>query len=139
MNKDCNHVVYILYKKEMHTVHLISKLSDRLHVITQHEPRCEKTGLRSFRPGPTQTGLYIHRTWLDACNVGFRKKRDCSICVAKTKALISFTVTAKLIFVFVFAYAKSRFSHDTAHICCCHSRLHYKSFATMFRNCIKEN
>ena len=36
--------------------------------------------------------------------------------VAKTKALISFTVTAKLICVFVFAYAKSRFSHDAAHI-----------------------
>ena len=30
------------------------------------EPRCEKTGLRGFRPGPTQTGLYIHRRWLEA-------------------------------------------------------------------------
>ena len=30
--------------------------------------------------------------------------------------LISFAVTAKLICVFVFAYAKSRFSHDKAHI-----------------------
>ena len=36
--------------------------------------------------------------------------------VAKTKALISFAVTAKLICVFVFAYAKSRFSHDAAHM-----------------------
>ena len=36
--------------------------------------------------------------------------------VAKTKALISFAVTAKLICVFVFAYAKSRSSHDAAHI-----------------------
>ena len=27
----------------------------------QFEPRCEKTGLRGFRPGPTQTGLYSHR------------------------------------------------------------------------------
>ena len=35
--------------------------------------------------------------------------------VAKTKALISFAVTAKLICVFVFAYAKSRFSHVAAH------------------------
>ena len=34
----------------------------------------------------------------------------------KTKALISFAVTAKLICVFVFAYAKSRFSHDEAPI-----------------------
>ena len=35
--------------------------------------------------------------------------------VAKTKALISFTVIAKLICVFVFAYAKIRFSYDAAH------------------------
>ena len=35
---------------------------------------------------------------------------------AKTKALISFAVTAKLICVFVFAYAKIRFSHDEAQI-----------------------
>ena len=36
--------------------------------------------------------------------------------VAKTKALISFVVTAKLICAFVFAYAKSQFSHDAAQI-----------------------
>ena len=36
------------------------------------------------------------------------------MCVAKTKALISFAVTAKLICVFVFAYVKSRFSHEAA-------------------------
>ena len=28
---------------------------------TPTEPRSEKTGLRGFRPGPTQTGLYSHR------------------------------------------------------------------------------
>ena len=33
----------------------------------------------------------------------------------KTKALISCAVTAQLICVFVFAYTKIRFSHDTAH------------------------
>ena len=36
--------------------------------------------------------------------------------VAKTKALISFAVIAKLICVFVFAYAKRWFSHDAAQI-----------------------
>ena len=41
---------------------------------------------------------------------------DCTIRVAKTKALISFAVTPKLICVFVFAYAKKRFSHDAAHL-----------------------
>ena len=29
------------------------------------EPRSEKTGLRGFRPGPTQTGMYSHRRWLE--------------------------------------------------------------------------
>ena len=35
--------------------------------------------------------------------------------MAKTKALISCAVTAQLICVFVFAYAKSQFSHNEAH------------------------
>ena len=30
------------------------------------EPRSEKTGLRDFRPGPTQTGLYNCIRWLEA-------------------------------------------------------------------------
>ena len=29
-------------------------------------PRPEKTGLRGFRPGPTQTGLYNHTRLLEA-------------------------------------------------------------------------
>ena len=43
-------------------------------------------------------------------------KRDSTIYVAKTKALIRFVVTVKLICVFVFAYVKRLFSHDAAHI-----------------------
>ena len=39
-----------------------------------------------------------------------------TIRVAKTKALISFAVTAKLICAFVFAYADCWFSHGAAHI-----------------------
>ena len=35
---------------------------------------------------------------------------------AKTKTQISCAVTAQLICVFVFAYAKSRFSHDAAYM-----------------------
>ena len=31
-----------------------------------NEPRSEKTGLRGVRPGPTQTGLYSQRRWLEA-------------------------------------------------------------------------
>ena len=58
--------------------------------------------------------LYSHRRWLEAGNFGFRKKRDCSIYVVKKKALISCGFTAQLICGFVFAYAKSQFSHDAA-------------------------
>ena len=54
-----------------------------------NEPRHEKTGLLGFRPGLTQTGLYNNRRLLEASNFGFRKYRDCTIHVAKTKALIS--------------------------------------------------
>ena len=42
--------------------------------------------------------------------------------VAKTKVLISFAVTAKLICAFVFAYADCWFSHKAAHITCCHEK-----------------
>ena len=41
---------------------------------------------------------------------------DFTIRAAKTKALISFAVTVQLICVFVFAYAKCRFSHNEAHM-----------------------
>ena len=40
---------------------------------TSYGPRREKTCLRGFRPGSTQTGLYSHREWLEASNFGFRK------------------------------------------------------------------
>ena len=39
----------------------------------KYEPRCEKTGRRGFRPGPTQTGLYSHRRLLETWDFGFRK------------------------------------------------------------------
>ena len=51
-----------------------------------------------------------------AGNFGSRKKRHCIIRVAKSKALISFAVTAKLICAFVFACADCLFSDALAHI-----------------------
>ena len=63
-----------------------------------------------------QIEMYKHRRWLEAVIFGFRKKRNCTIPVAKTKALISFAVTAKVICAFVFAYAKCWFSHEMAHM-----------------------
>ena len=49
------------------------------------EPRRQKTGLRGFRPGPTQTGLYSHRRWLEAWNFVFRKGSDCTIRCSENK------------------------------------------------------
>ena len=69
-----------------------------------------------FRTGSTQTELYKHRRWLEAENFVLRKKRNCTICVAKTKALISFATTAKLICAFGFVYADSWFAHEVAQI-----------------------
>ena len=63
-------------------------------MVIIYEPQHEKSGLRDFQPGPTQTELYSHRIRLKARNFRFKKKRDCTICVAKTKAWIICGVTA---------------------------------------------
>ena len=76
----------------------------------------KKTNNVVFEKGPTQIELHKYRRWLEAGNFVLRKLRKCTIRVAKTKALISFTVTAKLICAFVFAYADCLFSHDAAHL-----------------------
>ena len=57
------------------------------------EPVHEKTNSLGFRPGPTQARLYSHRRQQEALNFEFKKKRYCTICVAKTKALINFPVS----------------------------------------------
>ena len=44
----------------------LSLLTSEEQIKCIYEPRCEKTGLRGFRPGPTQNGLYSHRIWLEA-------------------------------------------------------------------------
>ena len=45
-----------------------------------------------------------------------QKKKKGTVRIAKTKALISCAVTVQLICVFVFAFAKRRFSHNAAQI-----------------------
>ena len=79
-----------------------------------NEPRHDKTSLGGFRPGPTKTGLTNDRRWLNAWNFGFRKKWDGTCTNYVVKALISCAANAQLICAFVFAYTKSRLSHDTA-------------------------
>ena len=59
----------------------------------------------------------------------------CTIYVAKTKALISFAVTAKLICVFVLAYAKCWFSHDAAHLVSLQNMLSVYQIFTSLSHC----
>ena len=70
---------------------------ERSKTTVINAPCREKTSLRCFIPGPTQTGLYSDRRLIEASNFGFRKYLDCAIYKAKTKALISCAVTAQLI------------------------------------------
>ena len=58
----CVKIVPIMYRV---AVEFGRKLEPKI-ALGLNEPRCEKTGLRGFRPGPTQTGLYSHRRWLEA-------------------------------------------------------------------------
>ena len=72
---------------------------------------------------------YKHSKWLEAGNFGFIKYRNCTICLAKTKALISFAVTAKLICDFVLHRQTSGFSHEAAHI---FSKVEFEGFQMMY-------
>ena len=49
---------------KLHYVNDIDHEGSREDILI--EPRREKTGLRGFRPGPTQTGLYKLRKELEA-------------------------------------------------------------------------
>ena len=53
-------IVKVAYCKLLWS-HIIEK-----NMLPVFEPRCKKTGLRGFRPSPTQTELYSHRRWLKA-------------------------------------------------------------------------
>ena len=70
------------------------------------EPSYEKINNLCFQPGLTQTRLYGHRRWLEVSNLGFKKMRDSSVRVAKTKALISCAVAAQLICTVCFRICK---------------------------------
>ena len=49
------------------------------------EPRHDKTCLREFPTSQTQTGLRIHRSWLESWNFGYRIKRYYTIYGANNK------------------------------------------------------
>ena len=87
-----------------------------INVVFIIEPRRKKIGLLCFRPGLTRAGVCSYRRWLEANKFPFRKKRNCTIRVAKTNALIGCAVTAHLICAFVFVLAKFWFSHGAAQL-----------------------
>ena len=47
------------------------------------EPRHERTCLRGFRQGPTQSGLYSHRRWQEACNLDLGSRGIVLCCANK--------------------------------------------------------
>ena len=57
----------------LHRRGIVMIIKDNSKLSLKYEPRCEKTDLRGFRPGPTQIGLRSHRRWLEAWNFIFRK------------------------------------------------------------------
>ena len=80
------------------------------------EPRCEKISLRGF-PSRSDTNQAVQlQKMARGLKFRFKKVEGLYYLCKKTKALISFMVTAKLICVFVFAYAKICFFHDPAHL-----------------------
>ena len=95
-----------------------NQVSKYMYGINRNE---EKPCLRGFQnltvqPHKVDRGLKF----------GIRNKRDLTIYVAKAKALFSCVVSRQLICNFVFAYAKSRFCHDVAHVYVCHLRTHLR-------------
>ena len=71
-----------------------------LKKLIKYEQCHEKTCLLSFQPDLTNEPGYI---WPQKMARDLGMNRNCTIYVAKTKALISCTVTAQLICTFVFA------------------------------------
>ena len=82
-------VLDIREKKKQHKVNVCFIFTYQLH-ITPHVS-CIMRKQCGLQFGPTQTELYKHRRWLEAGNIRFKKKRNCTIHVVKTNALIRFT------------------------------------------------
>ena len=91
-------------------------LEGRLSFTTIYEPRHEKTCLSGFLTRFDTNWAVQPQKMARGLECWIKKKRGCTIYVAKTKAMISCRMTAQLIGTFVLAYAKCRFSHNVAHI-----------------------
>ena len=71
----------------------------------------------------TNRAVQAQKIRLDLEILGLKRRGIVRSRVVKTKVLISFAVTAKLICTFVFAYANVQFSHDADHLSLCENNL----------------
>ena len=69
-------------------------------LLTLSEPRHERTCLRGFRPGKTQTSLLCDRDQLESWNLGFSKYRYCTIFAVNNKGAYQTVRMRRLICVF---------------------------------------
>ena len=83
---------------------------------TVNEPGHEKTYLRGFRPGKTQTGFLSYRDHLESWNFGFSKYRYYTIKSANNKGAEQTARMRRLICAFVVRIWQNGFSHDGAQI-----------------------
>ena len=84
------------------------------------EPRHEKTCHRGFRPGPTQTKLCVQsQKMTSGLKFRIQKVKGLYYLCRKTKgrALISCAITAQVVCIFVFAYAKTRYFFSSGSQC----------------------
>ena len=90
-------------RNEIHTLFIeaLEVFKVKLKVETSLE-KTKNLATNQVRHKPTYTVTDAG----EALSFGFKKKRYCTICVVKTKALISCAVTAQMMYAFVFfAYA----------------------------------
>ena len=76
---------------------------------------CDARKWSSGSPTRADTNQFV-QSQKKAWNFRFKKKRDCTVPLAKIKVLIGYAVTAQLIWAFGFAFAQILFSHDMAQI-----------------------
>ena len=88
----------VLHLKNIYQLCDLGKVIEKCN--TSYEPHHEM----GLGPGPTQTGLYSHRRWLQAWNLGFSiEVEGLSHQCSELTALISSPFIVKLICAFVFA------------------------------------
>ena len=63
----------------------------RMLYVTLYMSRMQENRSFGFPTGPTETGLFCHRRWLEAENFGIRKKRGCTILKETSKPPVNKT------------------------------------------------